>query len=90
MKHKNVVEVKIKYIGYFQQIVNKREECIRVPAHFKQGLVAINRHLKEKCNIRVPFTLLLNERHIVMLLKEGEFTFQEEDVVKVIPVISGG
>ncbi len=85
------INVEIKYRGYFTQSVGSKEELLNVPVSLKDATKEISRYLKEDRGFKYPFTLVLNGRNTVLILKDStDFTLKQNDVFQVVPVISGG
>lgn len=85
------VEVVVEFYGYFAGVAGKKSEKVTVSSCTKEGFEEIKRYLSEKYSINQGFMLMVNNESIIGILKRGEHTIlTKDDVLKIIPVFSGG
>ncbi len=88
---KENVSITICYTGHFAQLLGCGEDRIEVPPLLSEARQAIADYLSGQKQVSLPYTLLLNERAVSLVLKNDKNRFLEEgDRFRIVPVTTGG
>lgn len=90
MENKKVL-LTIEYYGHFQMQTQCNVEKLEVPANLKTGIGKVKDYLSLNYAINQGYIIFVNNDNLIRLLKTDETeSLFETDVIKIIPVASGG
>lgn len=86
-----LVEVTIEYYGYFKTKTRNDFEKLKVPLNLKKGIEDIKRYLHLSYGIHEGYITLINNESLTRVINKNHKTeLFKNDVIKIIPVASGG
>lgn len=84
------LKVKITYHGRYTSLTGVESEMLELPLLLSQSYENLRGYLRDKYAINPPYIMMINNMNIIGALKKDKYILKEEDVIKIIPFISGG
>jgi molybdopterin converting factor small subunit len=83
------VPIVIRYYGFLIDQAGRPEETLSVDSDLKTAYPELVRQLSRGHRIDPPYSLLVNNRHVLGAIKAG-LELKPHDVIHVYPFLSGG
>ena len=83
-----LVTVTIEYVGFFSELAHKNSETVRIPALSEDAKPEIRRYLSDNYGIEKYF--YISRTPGPPIESEAADRFYNNDILKIIPILSGG
>ena len=83
------IDIVVRYYGFLIDKTSASEEHLQVDSDLNTAYPELIRHLARQYRIDPPFSVLVNNKHILGAIKAG-LPLQPGDVIHVYPFMSGG
>ncbi len=85
----NLVEVSIRYIGYYKKLAKKQTEQFLAQPDLAFTFERLKTHLTKVHGIQPPYNVLVNGKNVTFAINSG-MKLNGGEVFSVMPHISGG
>jgi molybdopterin converting factor small subunit len=85
------INVTIQLIGGLARFAGQESLKVTVPRNIDQAIGSIVTYLKTYYSLEGSYLILVNDQNLVLLKKQKKTHFlMETDVIKIVPIVSGG